>query len=177
MFNFFRPAFRLSLIIFIVSLLLAASAEAGVKFKVKLDPAMVESGQTVSGRLLIFMTREQKPLQMIEPSFTDPESVWITGMEVKDAAPGKTIWVDADELSFPRDFSAAPRGEYQIMALLDADHSYTYDGAGEGDIYSTVKKVNMPDGETDLTLSNKISEQQTAIPINTYMVNFESPTL
>jgi len=47
------------------------------------------------------------------------------------------------------------------MALLDTDHSYTYDGAGEGDLYSEIKKVKTPDKETELTLSKTITKQQT----------------
>jgi enterochelin esterase-like enzyme len=169
------PAFRLALAIFAVSFF-AVSADASIKFKIKIDPAMTADGP-VSGRLLIFMTRQEKPLEMIEPDFTNPDAVWISGMEVTNFTADKPVLLDADDLSFPQAFSTAPKGEYQIQALLDVDHSYTYNGTGDGDIYSAVRKAKMPDDETELTLSNRLTPQQTAIPEKTYMINFESPAL
>lgn len=161
-------------------LLCAASftnAADHVRFKVKLDPSAVTNAQPVSGRLLIFMTRETKPLEMINPDFTNPDAVWISGTEITNLEPGKSVEIDADKLAFPAAFSKAPKGTYQIMALLDRDHSYTYDGPRAGDLLSAVIKAEMPDDETDLTLSKVIPEKEIEIPANARLIEFESPML
>lgn len=154
-----------------------AIAADGVRFKVKLDPSVIAPGESVSGRLLIFMTRETKPLETINPDFTDPNAVWISGTEVTNFEGGESIEINADKLAFPQAFSKAPEGTYQIMALLDRDHSYTYNGIGPGDLHSVVVKTKMPDEETDLTLSKVIPERKIEIPANARLIEFESPML
>lgn len=129
------------------------------------------------GRLLIFMTRNPKPLTSIEQDFTDPEAVYITGMEITNFGSGRAIDVDPDLLAFPRPFSAAPAGEYQVMALLDLDHSYTYNGAAPGDISSPVIKINIPLTEVELTLSILAPEPKITLAENARLIEFESPML
>jgi len=179
MFKNFRPAFRSALIISAFLILAAASAQAkAVHFKVKLDASMAKPGEALSGRLLIFMTSRKEPLQTIEPDFTDPRAVWITAMEVRNLEPNRAVVVDADALSFPAGFSAAPAGEYQVMALLDRDHSYTYDGMGAGDIFSSVIKAEMSAAETGLVLSHSVPEPKLPVyPANVKIIEFESPAL
>lgn len=154
-----------------------AGAADGVHFRIKVDPSVVKAGQPLSGRLLIFMTRDMKPVQIIDPDYMNPNAVWISGTEVTNLQPGKTIEIDADALSFPDAFSKAPVGRYQIMALLDADHSYTYNGPGAGDVISTVIKADMPDDKTDLTLSKTLPDQKVEVPANMRLISFESPML
>src|SRR5262245_38768292 len=124
------------LFVFISALSHAVAAQA--RFKINVDAQFAK--EPVSGRLLIFMTSNPKPLEMIEPDFTNPTAVFISGTEITNLKAGNQIEIDADELSFPQKFSNAPAGEYQVMALLDLNHSYTYDGAGAGDLYSKVVK-------------------------------------
>ena len=153
------------------------SADAAVRFKVNLGSPTALSGGTVSGRLLIFMTAKKEPMEMIEPDFTDPDAVWITAKEISAPA-NSAVWVDADETSFPAGFSSAPSGEYQVMALLDVDHSYTYNGVNQSDIFSKVVKVKMPDKETELTLSEHAPSPKPAVyPPNVKVIDFESPAL
>jgi S-formylglutathione hydrolase FrmB len=152
-------------------------ASDGVRFKLKLDPGVSTDSAPISGRLLIFMTRERKPLDMIEPDFMDPSSVWITGMEITNLEAGKSIEINADTLAFPDAFSNAPAGTYQIMALLDRDHSYTYDGVGAGDLLSTVIKTKMPADETVLTLAKAVPERTITVPANARLIDFESHML
>src|SRR6478672_5439205 len=155
-----------------------AGAHAATHFRVSIDSTVVPNGQPVSGRLLIFMTKNDKPLATIEPDFTNPNAVYISGTEISDLAPGKTIDIDADALSFPGPFSSAAAGEYQIMALLDRDHSYTYyDRADAGDLLSQVQKITMPAAETSLVLSRLVTEQRADSHPNAKVVHFESPML
>lgn len=155
----------------------ASEAAASVRFKVKLDAA-IAGDAPLSGRLLIFMKKDDgKPSDAIEPDFTDPNAVWISGTEIANLTSGRPIEIDADEIAFPSGFSSAPSGEYQIFALLDRDHSYTYNGQGPGDIYSRVTKVTMPSAETELTLYKAVPEQKIDIPVNARLIEFMSPML
>ena len=155
-----------------------ASAKAEtVHFKVKVDSSLVRQNEPLSGRLLIFMTNNPKPLDSIEMDSMNPDAVYVTGMEVSDLDANKTVDVNADLTAFPQKFSAAPAGEYQIMALLDRDHSYTYDGAGAGDLTSEVVKVSMPSADTELVLSKILPEKKIEVPENARVVEFESPLL
>jgi S-formylglutathione hydrolase FrmB len=153
-------------------------ARAAVHFKVTLDSSVATGAAPVSGRLLIFMTKSDKPLDMIGLDFTNPNAVWISGMEVANLTPGKSVTIDADSLSFPAAFSTAPAGEYQVMALVDSNHSYTYYlGPDGGDIYSAVQKVTMPAAETSLTLSKIVPKVVPQPHPNRKIVEFESPML
>ena len=167
----------IALVLFLLCIPSFVRAADSVRFKLKLDPAVSTDSAPISGRLLIFMTRNTKPLDMIRPDFTDPGAVWISGTEITNLEAGKSIEIDADTLAFPAAFSNAPAGTYQIMALLDRDHSYTYDGFGAGDLLSLVIKTKMPADETDLTLSKAVPESTITIPANARLIDFESPML
>jgi enterochelin esterase-like enzyme len=156
-----------------------ACAAEHLKFKVGINGGLASG--PVSGRLLIFMTSEDKSLEMIEPDFLNPRSVFLTGIEIHNLEPGKTVEVDPDALAFPAPFSSAPAGNYQLMALLDQDHSYTYDGTGAGDLYSAVKVVaNLTPSAAqaiELTLSKRVPEHKASDTESVKLINFESPSL
>ncbi len=172
----FRPVLRLSFVIFALIIGAAFTADAAVRFRVNLSsPAAANEERT--GRLLIFMTAKTGSMQMIEPDFTDPNAVWIAGKEINAGTDG-VVWIDADETAFPAGFSAAPAGEYQVMALLDTDHSYAYDGVNASDIFSKVKKIRLPAEEIELTLSERPPQAKPApYPPNVKIIDFESPAL
>src|SRR4030095_16442298 len=67
----------------------AVASEGHLRFRVTLAPGSSES--VLSGRLLIFMTQSDKPLEIIRPDFFNPKSVWIAGVEISNLAPGKTV--------------------------------------------------------------------------------------
>jgi len=165
---------KLSFVI-VLTFLAIGTVSAQTVFKINLDPSVAK--EPLSGRLLIFMTNNPKPLEGIEPDFTNPNAVYISGTEITNLEAGKPIEINADELAFPQKFSAAPSGEYQVMALLDVNHSYTYDGAGAGDLYSKVIKVSMPSAITELTLSGQVPERKIAPVKNLQTVEYESPLL
>lgn len=166
---------KLSIALSFALCLVAAVSAQSVHFKINVDSSVAK--QPLSGRLLIFMTNNPKPLEEIEPDFMNPNAVYISGTEIRNLEAGKPIEINADELSFPQKFSAAPQGEYQVMALLDTNHSYTYDGTGAGDVYSPVVKVSMPAAATELTLSKIVPERKYDIPANAKVIEFESPML
>ncbi len=163
--------------IFFLILAAIAPAFAGTKFRVTLDASAVKGTEPVAGRLLLFMTANTKPVEMISPDIQDPLAVWFSGTEVRNLKPGESIEIDADSLSFPDAFSKAPAGNYQMMALLDVDHSYTYNGPGPGDIVSAVSTSAMPSDETRLTLTKVLPERPVTVPPNARLVEFVSPML
>ena len=156
-----------------------ANAAERIRFRVSINAALAP--EPASGRLLIFMTSQTKSLEMIEPDFLNPSSVFLTGVEVHNLEPGKPVEVDPDALAFPGPFSTAPAGDYQIMALLDVNHSYTYDGAGGGDLYSKVSLVphlNPSSSPTiELTLTEVAPERKVSDTASVKLITFESPSL
>lgn len=153
-------------------------AASPVRFKVNLDPSLLKSGEPVSGRLLIFMRKDDgKPSDGFGTDFMDPNAVFVSGTEVTNLDPAHPITIDADAESFPSTFSSAPEGNYQIFALLDRDHSYTYNEIGAGDFYSEVVIAKMPAGVTSLSLSKSVSDPKIMVPANARLVEFESPML
>ena len=156
-----------------------AHAAERIRFRVSINAALAP--EPVSGRLLIFMTNQTKSLEIIEPDFLNPSSVFLTGVEVHNLEPGKTIEVDPDALAFPGPFSTAAAGDYQIMALLDVNHSYTYDGTGGGDLYSKVSVVphlNPASSPTiELTLTEVVPERKVSDTDSVKLITYESPSL
>ena len=106
------------------------------------------------GRLLVLMTDAPQPQQTFCVGFV-PGSTWIAAMEITHLAAGAAIEFDSDANAYPLPFSQAKLGTYQVMALLDVDHSYAYNG--EGDLKSEVVKLetlNPADAKPiELTLS------------------------
>jgi S-formylglutathione hydrolase FrmB len=158
------------------------SAAERIRFQIGIDAALFQNvKQPVSGRLLVFMTNQTQPLEMIEPDFLNPRSVWIAGIEVRNLTPGQAIDFDPDTLAFPAGFSTAPPGDYQLMALLDTDHSSSYNGAGPGDLHSAVvteRKLNpSSSGAIKLTLTKQIPERRLSDTDSIKLVSFESPSL
>src|SRR5260370_157020 len=164
---------------FIAVFQISISAGERIRFQIGIDSALAP--QPVSGRLLIFMTAQTKPLEVIEPDFLNPRSVWLAGVEVHNLTAGQTVEIDPDALAFPAPFSTAPAGDYQIMALLDLNHSYTYDGMGAGDLYSAVTSARRLDPASTraigLTLAKQVPEQKLSDADSIKLVAFESPSL
>ncbi len=177
----YKPAFRFLLAFVFTALAFAVSvadAFAATHFTVALDQSLVKNGESLSGRLLIFMRKDDgKPTDGFGVDDFDPNAVWVSGTEVRNLDPAKPLSIDADAMAFPSPFSAAPVGNYQIFALLDRDHSYTYSGPGAGDLYSAVVKSSMPAAETRLTLYKVVPEPKITVPANARLVEFESPML
>jgi enterochelin esterase-like enzyme len=159
----------------------AAFAAEHLSFEIAIDPAIVERQRPISGRLLIFMTSQAKTLEMIEPDFLEPRNVWLAGSEVRNVTPGQVITLDPDSLAFPAPFSTAPVGDYQMMALLDSDHSYTYNGMGPGDLYSAVtmmRNMNPASAATiKLMLTKQVPERRLPDEELIKLDTFESPSL
>ena len=182
-----KKAFRLLPYLFIFALPYIALAQApgapangGLRFKV--DVASSLSPSPVSGRLLIFMTKSTEPMEVVLPSFLELEKVWVSAREIRNLRPGEPIEINADALAYPGPFSTAAAGDYQIMALLDIDHSFSYSQMGPGDLRSVV--VSVPDlkpaeaAPLTVVLTKRVEDEHAITDTDSIkLVKFESPVL
>jgi hypothetical protein len=164
-------AFRKSLAIVLLILsafefevLSAAESPAKISFVVTIDSGLLK--KPVGGRLLIFMTDRPQFTPFIEPFFPDLSSVWVCAKEIDQLAPGKSIEVDPDALAFPRPFSEAKPGNYQIMALLDVNHDYAYALLGPGHLLGpVVSRENVHPDEAGV-INLRLSKQSPDSPVS-----------
>jgi enterochelin esterase-like enzyme len=128
----------------------APAAHAHVFFRIQSASSVAVP---LSGRLLIFVKQGSgdKEVNTSEFHLTD---TWVAAREVHNLAPGAAVELDADELAFPKAFSALPAGNYEAQAVLDVDHSYNYGGRTPADwISSVVPLANwMPGGGAEPAL-------------------------
>ena len=158
----------------------AFASTGPIRFTVDVSPEL--SSKSVGGRLLIFMTKSSEPMDMVQPSFFDFDKVWVAAREVSNLSAGSSIDLNPDLLAYPNVFSAAPGGDYQIMALLDVDHTFPYSVIGPGDLRSVVVGVRgLKPADTEpikLSLTKKIEDEHPANDTDSIkLVTFDSPSL
>ena len=157
-----------------------AAANGGLRFKVEMGSGL--SSSPVSGRLLIFMTKSTEAMEVVQPSFFEFDKVWVAAREIRNLAPGETIEINADTLAYPAPFSTAPAGDYQIMALLDVDHSFPYSEMGPGDLRSVVVSAHdLKPAEAQpikLILTKRVEDEHPVADTESIkLVTFQSPAL
>src|SRR5262245_50071974 len=106
----------------------------------------------------------------------------VAAAEVEGIRPGQVIDFDPDIKAYPKPFSQAAPGDYQVMALLDPDHSYPYTSQNEGDLYSNVVKLQglnpAHSAPVELTIDRKTEARfKTADTGSIKLAEFESPVL
>ena len=135
----------------------------------------------ISGRLLIFLTRNEIEGDEIKPDYRDPRAVWVEAEEVHNIKTGQTIDVDPKVAAYPDRFSKLPTGDYAAMAVLDVNHDYAYAGLSGGDLRGPIKKVGrsiMASGASiSLKLDSVVPNQQLEVPASVDIVRFTSPSL
>lgn len=167
---------------------LSAQSAAHVFFRVQAASSL---NAPVSGRLLIFLKSGSGDKEVTISEFR-PTDTWVCAREIHDLAPGASVEVDANELAFPKPFSALPNGTYEAQAVLDVDHSYNYKGRTPDDWVSSAVNLGSwnPEGgsEPTLTLDHHAQEnprraeayaraKQAATPDVAQLQEFESPLL
>lgn len=158
---------------------LAQEPKARLKFRITLSKEVAPNG--ASGRLLVLMTDSPQPQQTIRVGFV-PGSTWVAAVEVEHLAAGGVLEFDPDAIAYPRSFSQAKPGNYQVMALLDVNHSYARNGEGEGDLVSAVVKIeslNPADAKpVELALTRVLPARFNAADTDSVkLVEFQSPAL
>jgi len=131
--------------------------------------------------MLVFLSPGTEKSDRLGTGFS-PGATWVAAMEVEALRPGESLLFDPDRNAFPKPFSQAAKGSYRVMALLDLDHSYAYNGPGEGDLTSEVTVINDLDpanaAPISLTLTRRTpARMKIADTDNIKLVEFESPSL
>src|SRR6266571_3918473 len=83
-----------------------------LRFRVTLSEQIAP--KATSGRLLVLMTDAPQEVQTIRSGFI-PGSTWIAATEIEHFAPGAAIELDPDLKAYPKPFSEARPGTYQMM--------------------------------------------------------------
>ncbi|MGA8940873.1 MAG: enterochelin esterase, partial [Acidobacteriaceae bacterium] len=91
----------------------------------------------LSGRLLIFLKQGKGDKEVNIQEF-HPGETWVAAEVVHDLMPGTPVEIDADQIAYPKPFSALPAGDYEVQAVLDTDHTYNYSGRTPEDWISPV---------------------------------------
>jgi S-formylglutathione hydrolase FrmB len=178
--RFSRRSAQLCFLLFVLSCFLQAQSGEPIHFRVKLSSELGNVSR--SGRLLIFLSSSKKAEKELRPALgLESHSVWITACEVDHLEPGATVEVYGNEPSYPAPLVQAPAGDYQVMALLDVSHHYTYTGNSAGDPRSEVMALKQLDpahaGALELSLSVLTPEKPITAPASSEMLDFESPAL
>jgi S-formylglutathione hydrolase FrmB len=115
----------------------------------------------ISGRLLVFAKpldgAKIEDIHEVDIPFSNPRATAIAATEVRGAAPGSTIDIDADVEAWPTAFSKLASGSYAVQAVLDVNHSYAYGGREAGDLVSPVTELYLPAGG-ELVLGEPLAE-------------------
>jgi S-formylglutathione hydrolase FrmB len=185
-----RPLFVLGLVLlavgphpsFVVFASRATSVAEHAAFNVRVGAEAARG--PVSGRLLVFLARGAQGPQaedLLGPGFLDPESVFVTSVEVHDAEPGAAIEIASTQLAFPHPLGEVPPGDYRAQAILDADGSYAYSGPGPGDLVSAIVPVTGYDPASSspvaLELARRLPDTTPADTASVKLVTLVSPSL
>jgi hypothetical protein len=126
------------------------AAPAGLRFVVKIDPAVV-GGKPVSGRVLVAVGRAGQP-----PNFTNyvPPVLPVLGADADDFTPGTPVTLDAKSDVFPlKPLDELPAGDYVVQAVLASNPDVNLPSA-PGNRYCDPVKVKLdPAAGTTVTLT------------------------
>src|SRR5947209_13986621 len=157
------------------------TAQTGSHVIFRVTFASAAASKPVSGRLLLLMTSNPKPVKNINLGFEniDASDVWMAAKEISSLAPGASIDVDADELAYPTPFSKAAAGEYQVQAVLDTNHDYAYYNEPDaGDLISEVGHAKLASAEPiALSLTSVLPEAKLPKPAHASLIDFQSKRL
>jgi hypothetical protein len=93
----------------------------------------------ISGRLFIFLKSGMGDKE-VDVNQLSPASTWVGAREVQSLSAGATVDIDPDAegIASPAPFTSIPSGDYEVQAVLDADHTYNHSGRGAQDWISSV---------------------------------------
>lgn len=96
----------------------------------------------LSGRLLVFVKKDTGKVDAVDSDMMQIADTWVAARDIDNLNPGQTVLLDADDLAFPKGFSALPPGRYQVQLVLNVGRDYNYGGRKEADWVSDVTVVN-----------------------------------
>src|SRR5579859_904810 len=173
--------------VFLLFVLCAISASAQistdgqhVRFRITLSPDL--GNEAAEGRLILLLSNQKDPAKVIEPEIGFHDfKVWLAAGEVQHLVPGASVEIDPDVLAYPEPWSHAAVGDYQVMAVLDVNHHYAYNGLESGDLRSAVTPLKHFDPASsqivDLNLTERVHELSAKLPASMVQLDFVSPAL
>ena len=114
------------------------------RFAVTLPPTLASDA---AGRLLLFAEPAipaNADATEVDTDASDREGVAVAARDVSGFGPARSVTLDAQGMSFPRDFAATATGDYRVQVVLDRNGDYGFGGRGPGDLVSKVVTVRFP---------------------------------
>lgn len=90
----------------------------------------------LTGRLLVFATKEPVDGDMVLPVESEPNRVWIAAREVLHWPAGEMATLDPMHSAFPGPVTATDAGRFTFTVIFDPEHDFPYSGVTPGDLRS-----------------------------------------
>jgi len=103
----------------------------------------------LTGRLLVFASRELPKGEMVLPVEKEPNLVWISAREVLQWPAGQPVTLDPMAIAFPGPITATHAGKFHFTVVLDPDYNFPYDGLTERDLRSELTTIENFDPKAD----------------------------
>jgi Putative esterase len=175
-----RCGWGFAVVFLLCSVALAQDQAGPLRFRIRLSPELVTSAQ--SGRLIVFLSAETEPQKELgrEPGETT-HLKWMAAEEIRNLRQSEAFNLDPDRLAWPTPLSQAPRADYQVMAVLDVNHHYAYNGLNPGDLRSDVLQLkNLDPRRTlpiEISLTKRVPQMHFDLPPAIELIDFTSPLL
>lgn len=156
----------------------AAAHAASRDVRVTIHPAGSAARIPLRGRMLIFAqpAKGRTVPESLDPGFV-ADGFSLSGFEV-DRAAGTAITVPAHAAAFPRPLAKLWPGTYDVQALLDVDHMYSYNGIRPGDLTGPVRRIHIAPGQQiDLQLNQVVQDKPLHETADVKLFSMHSATL
>lgn len=103
----------------------------------------------LSGRLLVFASRELPDGDAVLPVESEPNRVWIAAREVLQWPAGQPAVMDPMVSAFPGPITATDGGRFYFTVVFDPDYDFPYAGLSAKDLRSRLVKIDDFDPHAD----------------------------
>jgi hypothetical protein len=156
----------------------SAAHAASLDVPVTIHASGVAAKLPLKGRMLLFIqsAHGKQPPRAVTPGFV-ASAVDIVGFDVDQGA-GTAVMVPADAVEFPQRLNVLKPGIYDVQALLDVNHMYSYDGVTDGDLLGPVQRVRVAPGTPlSLQLTQRYDEPAPKSTADVRIFEMVSPSL
>jgi S-formylglutathione hydrolase FrmB len=156
----------------------AAAQAAPARVTVTIRTTGAAAKAPLSGRMLVFAepAHGKQPPADLDPGFV-ADGFTLAGFDV-DERPGTGIAVPDDASAYPRPLSTLEPGTYDVQALLDVKHMYSYGGVIDGDLTGPVTRLHIAPGtHLVLNLDRVISKPAPKATRDVKLFDMISPSL
>jgi len=103
----------------------------------------------LTGRLLVFASKERPVGDTVLPLENEPNRVWISAREVLQWPAGQPIVLDPMAIAYPGPITSAGAGSFFVSAVFDPDHDFPYAGLTARDLLSELTTIPDFDPQAD----------------------------